>query len=67
MTAQKIVSDDFTYEITIGMTREQLGTFYTTMAKAHKNWPGGESYEQFYLEFLRNESWKLLLEAQFKG
>ena len=67
MIAPKIVSDSYTYEITLGMTREQLGTFYMTMAKAYKTWPGGEAYEQNYLKFLRDESWKLLLEAQFKG
>ena len=67
MIAQKTVSDSYTYEITLGMTREQLGTFYMTMAKAYRDWPGGEAHEQFYLKFLRDESWKLLLEAQFKG
>ena len=59
--------DDMLYEMHLEMDREQLRAFYHTMAKAHKNWPGGESYEQDLLKLMRDESWKLLLEAQFEG
>ena len=53
------------YEIRLEMNREQLTAFYMTMAKALRNWPGGEAIEQDLLKYLRDESWKLLLEAQF--
>ena len=59
--------NDSDYEITFGMSHEQLRGFYVTMANAHRNWAGGEAYEQELLKHMRDESWKLLLEAQFEG
>ena len=56
-----------TYEMHLEMDREQLQAFYFTFAKAHKNWSGGNAYEQELLKLLRDESWKLLLEEQFQG
>jgi hypothetical protein len=53
------------YEMTLGMDHHQLRCFYKTMAKAYNNWSGGEPYEQELLKQMRDESWKLLLEAQF--
>lgn len=53
------------YEMTLGMDHYQLRCFYLTMAKAYRNWPGGEPYEQELLLQMRDEAWKLLLEAQF--
>jgi hypothetical protein len=61
------MSDDREYEIGFHMDHVQLRCFYTTIAKAHRNWPGGEAYEQEILRGLRDEAWKLLLEAQFEG
>ena len=61
------MSDDRSYEMFLEMDRDQLRAFYLTMAKALRNWPGGDPYEQELLQLLRDESWKLLLEAQFKG
>ena len=55
------------YEMTFGMDHQQLRAFYITMDKAHSRWSGGEPYEQELLKQMRDESWKLLLEAQFKG
>lgn len=55
------------YEMTFGMDHYQLRCFYVTMDKAHKNWSGGEPYEQELLQQMRDEAWKLLLEAQFQG
>ena len=49
------------------MSHDDLKKFYVTMAKAYKSWPGGDPDEQQLLLFLRDESWKLLLEAQFMG
>ena len=57
--------DDNIYEMQLGMDKHQLRCFYQTMAKAYKNWPGGEAYEQELLKTLRDESWRLLLESQF--
>lgn len=59
------MEDDTLYEIRLEMDREQLKAFYTTVAKAYANWPGGDAQEQEYLRLLRDQSWKLLLEAQF--
>ena len=53
------------YEMTFGMNHHQLRCFYLTMAKAYRNWAGGEPYEQELLRQMRDHSWKLLLEAQF--
>ena len=53
------------YEMHLEMDREQLQAFYLTLAKAYRNWSGGDAYEQELLRLLRDESWKLLLEAQF--
>jgi hypothetical protein len=55
------------YEMTLGMDHYQLRCFYQTMAKAYRNWAGGEPYEQELLKQMRDEAWKLLLEAQFEG
>lgn len=55
------------YEITMLMDHLQLQCFYSTLSKAHNNWPGGEPYEQELLKQMRDEAWKLLLEAQFGG
>ena len=59
------MSDENLYEMHFVMDKEQLTAFYMTMAKALKNWPGGDVVEQDLLKLLRDESWKLLLEAQF--
>ena len=55
------------YEMVLGMDHYQLRCFYQTMAKAYLNWAGGEPYEQELLKQMRDEAWKLLLEAQFEG
>jgi hypothetical protein len=55
------------YELTLTMDHLQLRCFYLTIAKAHSRWAGGEPYEQELLKQLRDETWKLLLEAQFEG
>jgi len=57
--------DENIYEMQLGMDKYQLRCFYTTMAKAYRNWAGGEPYEQELLKTLRDESWRLLLESQF--
>ncbi len=59
------MGDENFYEMQLGMDKYQLRCFYLTMAKAHKNWPGGEPYEQELLQQLRDEAWKLLLESRF--
>ncbi|MEC8737365.1 MAG: hypothetical protein VXX91_03975 [Planctomycetota bacterium] len=59
--------DGVLYEMHLEMNREQLRAFYYTMAKAVKNWPGGDAFEQELLTLMRDEAWKLLLEAQFNG
>ena len=64
---KKIVNDEYVYTFSIDMDKEQLRVFYMTMAKAHKNWSGGEPVEQELLKLLRDESWQLLLETQFEG
>ena len=61
------MNDDTLYEMHLEMDREQLQVFYITMAKALKNWPGGDPYEQELLKLMRDRSWQLLLEAQFLG
>jgi hypothetical protein len=61
------MSEDRGYVISLEMDHLQLVCFYTALANAHKNWPGGEPYEQEILKGLRDECWKLLLEAQFEG
>ena len=61
------MNDEYVYTFSVDMDRDQLRLFYTTMARAHKNWSGGDPQEQVLLEEMRNQSWKLLLEAQFQG
>lgn len=61
------MGDDSLYSMNIEMDKEQLIWFYTTMDKSLNNWPGGEPIEQELLKYLKEESWKLLLEAQFQG
>ena len=61
------MSDHTQYEMYLEMDHDQLRAFYMTMARALRNWTGGDPYEQELLKLLRDESWKLLLEAQFKG
>lgn len=53
--------------MSLEMSHAELKQFYVTMAKALKSWPGGDPAEQQLLRLLRDESWKLLLEAQFEG
>ena len=53
------------FELTLGMNHEQLRCLYVTMDNSHRNWSGGDAYEQEILRHLRDESWKLLLESQF--
>lgn len=61
------MSDRSEYEICLSMDHLQLRCFYLTISKAHGSWSGGEPYEQELLKQLRDEAWKLLLEAQFEG
>ena len=61
------MNNDYTYGMSFEMSHDDLKKFYVTMAKAYKSWPGGDPDEQQLLLFLRDESWKLLLEAQFMG
>ena len=58
---------EYEYEIRIGLSHMQLLLFHVTMKNAHKHWPGGDAREQVVLEELKNQTWKLLMEAQFKG
>ena len=68
MVSLKTVNEEeWVYTFSVDMNREQLRLFYTTMAQAHKNWAGGHPAEQELLQEMRNEAWKLLLEAQFQG
>ena len=55
------------FEIVLGMDRTQLQCFHVTLLNAHRNWPGGDPREQEILKYMRDASWKLLLEAQFEG
>ena len=59
--------EEWVYTFAVDMTREQLRLFYHTMAQSYKHWPGGNPEEQELLKNIRDEAWKLLLEAQFKG
>ena len=59
--------EEWVYTFSMDMDRDQLRLFYHTMAQSYKNWAGGEPGEQELLRQMRNEAWKLLLEAQFKG
>ena len=60
------MGEETIWEMTFMLDKEQIKCFYITMAKAHKNWPGGEPFEQELLGGLRDEAWKLLLETQFE-
>ena len=59
--------DEFEHDINISMDHPTLIQFYKTISKAYRNWPGGDPYEQEILLRLKNELWKSILEAQFKG
>lgn len=57
--------DDLEHEINITVDHPTLIQFYKTIAKAYRNWPGGEAYEQEILLHLKRELWKSIMEAQF--
>ena len=59
--------NEFEHELSIKLDHPTLIQFYKTIAKAHRNWPGGDPYEQEILKGLRDELWKAILEAQFLG
>jgi len=59
--------DEPIYELTVSMSASQTRGFYQTMHNALERWPGGHPREQEILTDLRNQAYRMVLEAQFEG
>ena len=59
--------DEPIYEITVSMNSDQARGFFQTIDNAVKNWPGGHPHEQMILTDLRDQAYRVVLEAQFDG
>jgi len=59
--------DEPIYEITVSMNATQTRGFFQTIDNAVKNWPGGHPVEQEILTNLRDQAYRMVLEAQFEG
>ncbi len=57
--------DDYLYTVSLELEYKHLRFLYETVAKAVETWPGGEEWQQEFLEEYKRELWKMVMEAQF--
>ncbi len=59
--------EDDEYTMVLGFNHQQLLILHTVMEKSWRNWPGGNPMEQMMLEELKNKTFTMIIESQFKG
>lgn len=58
-----IPTDNGDIPVTISCNLSALRLLHKTVHDAHKNWPGGDAFEQVELEIIRNGLYAVLMET----